>query len=158
MSSLMKLSWMEAKLFLRDPVSAFFTLVFPLMMLFLFGTIYSSSPIPGMDEQVVISSAVPTLTALIIGTTGLMSTTITMAAYRENGILRRLRTTPVSSLAVLAAQVLVVFAMTCLGVLLLILAGIMVYDISFAGNAISVIAGFVLASLSFFGVGFFNQI
>jgi hypothetical protein len=39
MKSLMKMTWMEAKLFLREPVAAFFTLVFPLMYLFLFGMI-----------------------------------------------------------------------------------------------------------------------
>ncbi len=38
MKSLLKMTWMEAKLFLREPVGAFFTLVFPLMMLFLFGS------------------------------------------------------------------------------------------------------------------------
>ena len=35
MKSLLKMTWMEAKLFLREPVGAFFTLVFPLMMLFI---------------------------------------------------------------------------------------------------------------------------
>ena len=39
MKSLLKMTWMEAKLFLREPVGAFFTLVFPLMFLFLFGSI-----------------------------------------------------------------------------------------------------------------------
>ena len=29
MKSLLKMTWMEAKLFLREPVSAFFTLIFP---------------------------------------------------------------------------------------------------------------------------------
>jgi ABC-2 type transport system permease protein len=101
-----------------------------------------------------IDTAIPTLTAMIIGTTGLMSTTITMATYRENGVLRRLRTTPVSPLVVLAAQVIVVFAMTCLGMLLLITAGKLVYHVRFEGNAFSAMAGFALGSLSFFGIGF----
>jgi ABC-2 type transport system permease protein len=154
MKSLLKMTWMETKLFLREPIGAFFTLVFPLMMLFLFGTIYSNIPIPESGGQVSIDTAVPILTAMIIGTTGLMSTTITMATYRENGILRRLRTTPVSPLDVLAAQVIVVFVMTSLGVFLLVIAGKLVYHVRFEGNAPSVLAGFVLASLSFFGIGF----
>ena len=154
MKSLLKMTRMEAKLFLREPVGAFFTLVFPLMFLFLFGSISGNEPTPMFGGQRTIDAAIPSLTAMIIGTTGLMSTTITMATYRENGVLRRLRTTPVSPLVVLAAQVIVVFAMTCLGMLLLIAAGKLVYHVRFEGNALSVLAGFVLSSLSFFGIGF----
>jgi len=154
MKSLLKMTWMEAKLFLREPVGAFFTLVFPLMFLFLFGSISGNEPTPMFGGQRTIDAAIPSLTAMIIGTTGLMSTTITMATYRENGVLRRLRTTPVSPLVVLAAQVVMVFAMTCLGMLLLIAAGELVYHVRFEGNAFSVLAGFVLSSLSFFGIGF----
>jgi ABC-2 type transport system permease protein len=154
MKSLLKMTWMEGKLFLREPVGAFFTLVFPLMFLFLFGSISGNGPTPMFGGQRMIDTAIPTLTAMIIGTTGLMSTTITMATYRENGVLRRLRTTPVSSLVVLAAQVMVVFGMTCLGMLLLIVAGMLIYHVRFEGNAFSVLGGFILSSLSFFGIGF----
>ena len=154
MKSLLKMTWMEAKLFLREPVSAFFTLVFPLMYLLLFGAISGNEPTPQYGGQRTIDAAIPSLTAVIISMTGLMSTTITMATYREKGILRRLRTTPVSPLIVLAAQVVVVFAMTCLGMLLLIAAGMLVYHVRFEGNAFSVLGGFVLSSLSFFGIGF----
>jgi ABC-2 type transport system permease protein len=101
-----------------------------------------------------IDNLIPAFTAMIIGMTGLMATTITMATYRENGILRRLRTTPVSPLIVLVAQVIVVFTMTCLGMLLLITAGKLVYHVHFEGNAFSIMAGFVLCSLSFYGIGF----
>ena len=155
MKGLLKTTWMEAKLFLREPMSAFFTLIFPLMYLFLFGAISGNEPTPQYGGQRMIDTAIPSLTAVIIGITGLMSTTITMATYREKGILRRLRTTPVSPLIVLAAQVVVVFAMTCLGMLLLIAAGMLVYHVRFEGNAFSVLGGFVLSSLSFFGIGFF---
>ena len=51
MKSLLKMTWMEAKLFLREPVGAFFTLIFPLMMLFIFGTIYGNQPPPQSDAQ-----------------------------------------------------------------------------------------------------------
>jgi len=154
MKSLLKMTWMETKLFLREPIGAFFTLVFPLMMLFLFGSIYGNEPSQYFNGYGSMDVSVPAYTAMIIGTSGLMSITITMAAYRENGILRRLRATPISPLVVLAAQVIVVFAMTCLGMVLLIVAGKLVYHVRFEGNALSVLAGFVLSSLSFFGLGF----
>jgi ABC-2 type transport system permease protein len=155
MKSLTKMTWMEAKLFLREPVGVFFTLVFPLIMLFIFGTIYSNVPAgPGSGGPEAIGSLIPAFTAMVIGITGLMAVTITMATYRENGILRRLRTTPVSPLVVMAAQVVVVFTMTALGVLLLIAAAKLVYHVRFEGNALSMMGGFILGSLSFFGIGF----
>jgi ABC-2 type transport system permease protein len=154
MKSLLKMTWMETKLFLREPVGAFFTLVFPLMLLFLFGSIYGNTPSDYFNGQGTVDISVPAYTAMIIATTGLVGLTITMAAYRENGVLRRLRTTPISPLVVLLAQVIVLFMMTVLGMILLIIAGKLVYHLRFEGNALSVMVGFVLSSLSFFALGF----
>ena len=154
MKSLLKMTWMEAKLYLREPVGAFFSLIFPVMMLLLFGTIYGNTPPPGTNTQGAIDALIPAFSAMVIGMSGLMSVTITLATYRENGILRRLRTTPVNPLTVMVAQVVVVFVMTCLGMLLLLLVGKLVYHVSFVGNFLSLAAGFTLCSLSFFGIGF----
>jgi len=154
MKSLLKMTWMESKLFLREPASAFFTLVFPLIYLFMYGLISGNTPTPMSDGRGAIDLAIPTLTAVIISMTGLMSVTITLTTYREKGILRRLATTPIRPLVVLVAQVIVIFAMTCLGMLLLITIGKLVYQVRFDGNALSMFAGFVLSSLSFFGIGF----
>jgi len=154
MKSLLRMAWMEAKLFLRDPASAFFTLVFPLIYLFMYGLISGNQPTPMYGGRGTIDAAIPSLTALIISMAGLMSTTITLATFREKGILRRLQTTPVRPLVVLGAQVIVVFVMTCLGMLLLVAAGKLVYHVRFEGNVLSVLVGFILSSLSFFGIGF----
>ena len=151
---LLKMSWVEAKLFLREPASAFFTLVFPLIYLFLYGMISGNEPTPMYNGLRTIEAAIPSLIAVIIAMAGMMSTTMTLATYREKGILRRLQTTPVNPLVVLAAQVMVVFAMTSLGMLLLVAAGELVFQVSFEGNIINMLAGFVLSSLGFFGIGF----
>jgi len=154
MKSLLKMTWMEAKLFMREPVSAFFTLVFPLIYLFLFGIISGNEPTPQFGGQRTIDASIPGLTAVIICITGLMAINMTMSTYREKGVLRRLRTTPVSPLVVLVAQVIVVFVMTALGMLLLVAVGTLIYHVRFEGNAFSVLGGFVLSSLSFFALGF----
>jgi ABC-2 type transport system permease protein len=154
MKSLMKMTWMEAKLFLREPMGAFFTLIFPLMMLFLFGSIYGNEPSAYFNGYGTIDISVPAYTAMIIATTSLMGLVITITTYREKGVLRRLRTTPISPLVILSAQVIVLFIMTLAGMLLLIVAGKLVYHIRFEGNILSVFAGFVLCCLSFFAIGF----
>jgi ABC-2 type transport system permease protein len=123
-------------------------------MLFLFGSIYGNEPTTMFGGYGTIDISVPAYTAMIVATTGLLGLTIKMAAYRENGVLRRLRTTPISPLAVLVAQVIVLFLMTTLGMLLLVIAGKLVYHVRFEGNALSVLAGFTLSSLSFFAIGF----
>ena len=145
---------MESKLFLREPLGAFFTLIFPLMMLFLFGSIYGNEPSAYFDGYGTVDISVPAYTAMIIATTGLMGLTITITSYRENGVLRRLRTTPIKPLTILTSQVIVLFLMTTIGMILLVIAGKLVYNMRFEGNLISVFLGFALGSFSFFSLGF----
>ena len=154
MRALAKYTWTEIKLFLREPIGAFFTLGFPLMMLFLFGTIYGYERWEYFRGYGTVDVSIPAYTALIIATTGIMGLTITMATYREKGILRRLRVTPLRPQVILIAQVVVIFLMTVAGMLLLILAGKLVYNLRFDGNPLNVALAFILSSLSFFSLGF----
>lgn len=154
MKSLLKMAWMEFKLFLREPVAAFFTLVFPLMMLFLFGTIYGNKPADVFGGFGMVDISTPGYGAMIIGTTGLMSLPIALASYREFHILRRMRTTPVSPLTILMAHVIVMFIMVILGMALLVIAAKLVYNLRFAGSLPVVAAAFVLSTFSFLAIGF----
>ncbi|MCS6990331.1 MAG: ABC transporter permease [Chitinophagales bacterium] len=149
-----KLTWTEIKLFLREPMAAFFTLAFPLMMLFLFGSIYGNEPTPFFGGYGSVDVSVPAYTAMIIATGGLLSITITLASYREKRILRRLKATPLRPQAVLGAHVMVVFLMTVLGMVLLVVAAKLVYGLRFNGNPFDVVLAFLLSSLSFFALGF----
>jgi ABC-2 type transport system permease protein len=149
-----KFVFVELKLFLREPQAAFFTLAFPLMMLFLFGSIYGNEPTSFFGGFGSVDVSVPAYTAIIIATSGLFSLTIFMATYRESGILRRLKVTPLHPITILGVEVVVIFLMTALGMALLIIAGKIVYNLRFAGNPFSVLVAFVLSSLSFFSLGF----
>ena len=44
MRTFWKMTWTELKLQLREPIGVFFTLAFPLMLLFIFGTMYGNEP------------------------------------------------------------------------------------------------------------------
>jgi ABC-2 type transport system permease protein len=154
MQGLWKLTWVEIKLFLREPAAAFFTLAFPLMMLFLFGSIYGNAPTPFFGGYGSVDVSVPAYTAMIIASSGLPVLTIVMSSYRERGILRRLKATPLRPHTILSAQIIVIFMMTALGMALLIAAGKIAYSLRFAGNPFSVAGAFVLSSMSFFALGF----
>ncbi len=154
MRGLWQLTWIEIKLFLREPAAAFFTLVFPLMVLFIFGSIYGNEPTPFFGGYGTVDVSVPAYTAMIIASSGLIGLTIVIAMYRERGVLRRLRATPLRPQTILSANVIVSFLMTALGMALLVIAGKIVFGLRFAGDLVSVFAAFTLSSLSFFALGF----
>ncbi|MCI0697762.1 ABC transporter permease [candidate division KSB1 bacterium] len=154
MHSLLKLTWTETKLFLREPMAAFFTLVFPLMILFFFGSIYGNEPTPFFGGYGSVDVSVPAYTAMIIATSGLLGLSIIISSYRERGILRRLKVTPLRPYTILSAQVIVIFSMTTLGMAMLILAGKIFFGLRFAGSLFNVAGAFVLGSIGFFALGF----
>jgi ABC-2 type transport system permease protein len=154
MKGFWKLTWAEIKLYVRQPEAAFFTLVFPMLVLFLFGSIYGNKPTPFFGGRGMVDVSTPAYLAMIIGSTGLMSIAITVSSYREKGVLRRYRATPLRPSAVLASQVVVNFLMTLFGGTLLIVFARLVYGLRFEGRPMDVLFGFTLSSLSFFAVGF----
>ncbi len=153
MRGLAKLTWVEMKLYLREPMAAFFTLAFPLLMLFLFGSIYGNKPTPFFGGYGAVDVSVPAYTAMLIGSAGLFSLAIFLASYREQGILRRLQCTPLAPLTVLLSQLLVVLAMMTAGMMLLVLAGKVFYHLRFNGSVLSVAAAYLLSSLSICAIG-----
>jgi ABC-2 type transport system permease protein len=74
MTALFKLTLIDIKLYLRNFVSLFFTLVFPLLMLFLFGSMYGNEPSPFFGGHGSMDVTIPGYIAtIIIGTTAFMS-------------------------------------------------------------------------------------
>ena len=154
MHALYKLTLTEIKLYLREPPAVFFVLVFPVMILLLFGTIFGQYPVPGRPGLQGIDLQAPAYTGMVIGTTGLIGLPATLAAYRERGILRRLRATPLHPSRILSAQVIVNLLMTLLGMTLLLVAAKLVFDLKLPEAPVPLAVAFVLSTLSFCAVGF----
>ncbi|MGI8648817.1 MAG: ABC transporter permease [Rubrobacter sp.] len=151
--SLYSMTRVEMKLFLREPAAVFFTLAFPTLALLLFGSLFGGYEVPGSNLRS-IDLLTPGYTAMVIGTVAIIGLPTTIASYRQNGVLRRLRATPIKPQEILGAHVLVNLAATLLGIALLFVVGFFVFDLRMPGDPISVLATIVLASLSFFAFGF----
>ncbi len=155
MRGLGKLIAVEIKLFIREPAAFFFTLVFPLLLLVVFGSIFGNQPRPdwGMSFGYV-DLYIPALAGLIIGTVALIGLPISTAANRESGVLRRYRATPLRPATFIASKVIVNFAMSLVGLLILVVSGQIVYGLEFQGSAPLFLAAFAFASLAFYSVGY----
>jgi ABC-2 type transport system permease protein len=153
MKSFWKLTLAEVKLYFRFPIAAFFTLALLPMILLLLGAIFGNGPSPVYGGKGFLDVAVPGFIALVIAISAIMSLPMAMANYRERGILRRYRATPVSPAAILGAQLVTQFGMTILWMLFLTLIGKVLFNLRFEGNIASVLAAFTLGCLSFFAIG-----
>ncbi len=154
MRGLKKLFLVELKLFIREPEAFFFTLIFPLIMLFVFGSIYGNEPTIFFAGRGTMDMSVPAYMGLIIAVTGLITIPVSVGNDREKGILRRLRATPIRPHIILTAWIFMYFIVTFVGAVLLVMAGKIFYNLRFDGNVLYVILGFVLSVLSFLALGF----
>ncbi len=159
MNSFLKLSIAQLKTFLREPAAFFFTLVFPVLLLVMFGLIWGNDPSPpGSDfylgEFGYVDAAVPALAALVIGTTALMSIPVATSTAREQKILRRFKATPLHPLVYVASDVVIYFAISLIGMILLVVVGLLAFDLRFNGNWFAVLGAFTLSALAFIAAGY----
>ncbi len=154
MAGMAKLTAIEARLYLRRPEAFFFTLLFPMLLVLVFGGIWGNKPTPFFGGRGMVDASTPAYIGIIIGSTALLGISISVGTDRERGVLRRYRATPLRPAAVLVANVIVHFGMTLAGSLLLIATARAVFGLRFGGNAAAVLFGFTLSALSFFAVGF----
>lgn len=140
----------ELKLGLRDPMSAFFALAFPLIMLWvkLRG---GNQPLPGGEP--LIDATVPMLTVFVIGLAGLVVLPATLAGYREHRVLKRLRATPASPAMLFGAQWVAHMSLAVLGTALIVGIGALAYGLTAPANLPFVLLAWLLGALSLGAIG-----
>lgn len=145
---------MELLLFTRDFFSFFFALVFPVLMLLLFGGIFGNAPIYDGADIGMMDLSVPAYAVMVIGVTGLMSLPLTLAGYQEKKIYKRFDATPAGKKSIMLAQVVVNLIMTLLGILILLIAGKLLYQIQIKGDFCSVCVCIFFSIAAMFSMGF----
>jgi len=149
-----KLALTDIRLYLREPIGAFFVLAFPAILVLLFGAIFGNEPSPMFGGYGSMDISMPGYTAMILATVGLMNIPIVTAGYREMGVLRRLKVTPLKSLTYILSDLSANLLATILGMTGVILLGWLLYHVRFEGQMWAVALAVLYSFLAMASVGY----
>lgn len=144
----------EFLLLVRNFFGFFFGLIFPLMMLVLFGTIFGNNPIMSGSDLRMMDLSVPGYSVMVMGVAGLMSFPLTLAECKERKIYKRFDATPVGKKHIILAQITVNLILTAVGIAILLIAGRLIYRIQIQGNIFSIAVAGLLSIATMFSMGF----
>jgi len=156
LKGLWKLTWVETKIFVREPLGLIGSLIIPVVIFVMMGRAVGAD-LPGEVAEAPFNVTI--LAALIIAVSAVLSLIAIIAIYREGGILKRLRATPLSPVTILGSHVVVKLGFTAASLALLVLAGrrllpgalpedLLGFSVALMLSTLSILSlGFVLASL-----------
>jgi ABC-2 type transport system permease protein len=150
-----KLTWLEIKIFLREPMGAFGSVLLPVIVFVVVSRFAGNRVSPAnLGASGFVRVGLPVFVSVLIAISAVLSLVTVISIYREGGILKRLRATPLRPQTILSAHVLVKLALTALTLALTALAG----KRYFPADAHFPIFGFALALListwSILSIGF----
>jgi ABC-2 type transport system permease protein len=148
-----KLTWLETKIFTREPMGFVGTLVMPLVLFIVLGRAFGVAK-PLAVPQTDIPFNVAILAAVLIAISAVQSLVAIISIYREGGILKRLRSTPLSPVTIMGALVVVKLVFTVISLALLMLAGRRLFPGVMQVNVFSFTLAVVLGTFSILSLGF----
>lgn len=148
-----KLTWLETKIFTREPMGFVGTLLMPLVVFIVLGRALGvGKPLAAPQVDIPFNPAI--LAAVLIAISAVQSLVAIISIYREGGILKRLRATPLSPVTIMGAQVVVKLVFTVISLGLLMLAGRRLFPGVLRVNVFSFTVAVLLSTLSILSLGF----
>jgi len=148
-----KLTWLETKIFTREPMGFVGTLLMPLVVFIVLGrALGASKPVTTPAVDIPFNAAI--LAAVLIALSAVQSLVAIISIYREGGILKRLRSTPLSPVTIMGAQVAVKLVFTVISLALLMLAGRRLFPGVMQVNVFSFTVAVLLSTFSILSLGF----
>jgi ABC-2 type transport system permease protein len=150
---LLKLTWLEIKIFAREPLGLVGSLLIPVLVFVVIGR--AIGPVnPTSSSAAFAAIDLPVFAALMIAMSAVLSLMTIIAIYREGGILKRLRATPLHSTTILTAHVVVKLLMSAATLALLFLAGRRFYHVTPGVPVVSFTLALLFATSSILSLGF----
>jgi ABC-2 type transport system permease protein len=149
------LTWIEIKIFLREPLGAFGMIGVPVLVFVGLGRILGRRiEIPSLAASSFLRVGVPILASILITLSAVLSLVTIISIYREGGILKRLRATPLRPQTILTAHVLVKLLLTAVTLLLMVLAGKRYYPIGIHVPVFGFTMALLISTWSILSIGF----
>jgi ABC-2 type transport system permease protein len=150
-----RLTWLEIKIFLREPLGAFGAIGVPVLAFVVMGRMLGGRGVPSSATAgAFVRVGLPVFAALLIAISAVLSLVTIISIYRESGILKRLRATPLRSHTILTAHVLVKLAFTAVTLCALVLAGKRYYPADIDAPLFAFAIALLLSTVSILSIGF----
>jgi len=151
---LWNLTWLEIKIFVREPLGVFATIGIPVLVLVVMGRIIGSRPPAVLAANTLVRVGVPVFVCIMIAINAVLSLVTIISIYREGGILKRLRATPLRPQTILAAHVIVKLLLTAATLMLMVLAGKRYYPVDVHVPLVSFTIALLVTTVSILSIGF----
>ena len=153
---LWKLTWLEIKIFMREPLGALGTVVIPVVIFVGLGRLAGGSRMrtPSIVDSGLLRVDLPVFASVLIGISAVLSLVTIISIYREGGILKRLRATPLRPQTILSAHVLVKLLLTAATLMLMMLAGKRYYPVDVVAPVFSFALALLISTGSILSIGF----
>lgn len=144
----------DQKVFWRNPAAVFFTVLLPVVFLFIFATIFGSDEIESLGGIETTTYYVPAIITLAVVSATAQSLAIQLTVARENGILKRGRGTPMPSWVFIAGRVGNAIVLSVLGLVVVASIGRVVYGVEIPWERMpAVLVTLVVGAASFCCIG-----
>src|SRR5271166_2553826 len=152
---LWKLTWLEIKIFLREPLGAFGSILFPVLVFVVVGRLLGGRVTPSSIAVAgFVRVGLPVLASVLISLSAVLSLVTIISIYREGGILRRLRATPLRPQTILTAHVIVKLILTASTLALMVLASKRYYPVGVHVPFFSFTIALLISTWSILSIGF----
>lgn len=152
----------EFRLFLREPFAVVFVLAFPLMMMLLLAAVFGNDQADARDLEngmLVWRGVTPAnyytaaSVAVIVAALGLMTLPITLAGYRERGILRRFHASSVSAAALVGSQLTLALVTFVVGAAVMAVVASIAHDAMLPQDVLGVVVALLAGTAAFGAIG-----
>ena len=152
---LRKLIWIEIKIFVREPLGFVGTVAMPVLVFIGVGRLLGdnlSTASSGFGS--IVRTELPVFVSILIAINAVLSLITIIAIYREGGILKRLRATPLRPPTILVAHVIVKLTFTAATLALMILAGRRFYPVDVDMPVVGFTLALLFSTWSILSLGF----